>query len=239
MLEIQNLSVSYRGSLALQEISCTFAPGEMVGILGPNGAGKSTLIKAMLGLLPNVMGRTLWRGRPLQRQLDRVAYVPQRNQIDWDYPITAWHVVMMGRTIPTGLFRRPSQASVAMVKEALDRVGMYDLKDRPIGELSGGQQQRIFIARALAQQADLFLLDEPFVGVDQKTEQIMFNIFQELKEENKTILIVNHDLKQTLHHFDRFVLLNRRLIAIGDRESVITPDNLARAYGVPLELLVA
>jgi len=193
----------------------------------------------MLGLLPNVMGRTLWRGRPLQRQLDRVAYVPQRNQIDWDYPITAWHVVMMGRTIPTGLFRRPSQASVAMVKEALDRVGMYDLKDRPIGELSGGQQQRIFIARALAQQADLFLLDEPFVGVDQKTEQIMFSIFQELKAEKKTILIVNHDLKQTLHYFDRLVLLNRRLIAMGDRERVITPDNLARAYGVPLELLVA
>lgn len=239
MLEIQNLSVSYRGSLALQEINCSFTPGEMVGILGPNGAGKSTLIKAMLGLLPAMMGNTIWRGRPLKRQLNKVAYVPQRSQIDWDYPITAWNVVMMGRTIETGLFRRPSPESVELVKNALDRVGMYDLRHRGIGELSGGQQQRIFIARALAKQADLFLFDEPFVGVDQKTEQIMFDIFHELKEQNKTLLIVNHDLQDTLQHFDRLVLLNRRLIATGDRSSVMTPDNLARAYGVPLHLLAA
>ncbi len=239
MLEIQNLSVSYRGNLALQEINCSFAPGEMIGILGPNGAGKSTLIKAMLGLLPAVMGNTIWRGRPLKVQLNKVAYVPQRSQIDWDYPITAWQVVMMGRTIETGLFRRPSQESKELVKNALHRVGMYDLKDRRIGELSGGQQQRIFIARALAKQADLFLFDEPFVGVDQKTEQIMFDIFHELKDQKKTLLIVNHDLQDTLHHYNRLVLLNRRLIAIGDRHSVMTKENLARAYGVPLQLLAA
>lgn len=238
MLEIQNLSVSYRGSIALQNINCCFAQGEMVGILGPNGAGKSTLIKAMLGLLQS-LGQILWQGRPLKRQLARVAYVPQRSQIDWDYPITVWNVAMMGRTMETGLFQRPSRESEELVKAALERVGMYDLRNCPIGELSGGQQQRVFLARALAKQADLFLFDEPFVGVDRRTEQIMFDIFHELKEQKKTLIIVNHDLQETLHHYDRLVLLNRRLIAWGDRATVMTNENIARAYGVPLNLLAA
>ena len=147
MLEVRNLSVSYRGSLALQEISCSFTAGEMVAILGPNGAGKSTLIKAMLGLLPAIVGSATWQGRPLKQQLRRVAYVPQRNQIDWDYPITVWNVAMMGRTVETGLFRRPSKESKELVKDALQRVGMYALKNRSMRELSGGQQQRVFIAR--------------------------------------------------------------------------------------------
>ncbi|NJL40630.1 MAG: metal ABC transporter ATP-binding protein [Leptolyngbyaceae cyanobacterium SM1_4_3] len=239
MLQIQNLSVSYRGVDALQDVSCTFEAGELIGILGPNGAGKSTMVKAMLGLIRSAQGATMFQGKPLTQKLSQVAYVPQRSQIDWDYPITVWNVTMMARTAHTGLFRQPSQQSRELVKAALERVGMYNLRDRSIGSLSGGQQQRVFLARALAKQADLLIFDEPFAGVDRKTEDIMFEIFAELKSQAKTLLVVSHDLSETLEHYDRLILLNKRLIAVGSRREVMTAENLQVAYDSPLRFVAA
>jgi manganese/iron transport system ATP-binding protein len=230
-LAIENLSVKYRAIEALNQVSFSVQSGRLVGIFGPNGAGKSTLIKAMLGLIPSVSGRVLYQGKPLIDQLDQVAYVPQRSQIDWTYPVTVWDIVMMGRTKKSGWFQRYSSISRRLVTQALERVGMIEFRDRAISDLSGGQQQRVFLARALAQQATVFCFDEPFVGIDQKTQSIMFEVFKELTRENKLILVVNHDLGESITHFDDLILLNRSLIASGSRSQVLTQDNLQKAYG--------
>jgi manganese/iron transport system ATP-binding protein len=215
----------------LDAVSFQIPPGQLVGIVGPNGAGKSTLLKAMLGLIPIRTGLVHYDDRPLQRQLDRVAYVPQRSQIDWDYPITVWTVVMMARTRRLGWFRTSNRAANRLVQQALERVGILDLRDRRIGDLSGGQQQRVFLARALAQQADLFLLDEPFTGVDKKTEAIMLDVFMELRSQDKILLVSSHDWGQVLTHMDRLLLLNQSLIADGSPQQVMTAENLLEAYG--------
>ncbi|HEY9619864.1 MAG TPA: metal ABC transporter ATP-binding protein [Crinalium sp.] len=229
-ITIRDLSVSYRSVRALDRINLTLQPGRLTGIFGPNGAGKSTLIKAMLGLIP--AGGTILHGdRPLVDQLQRVAYVPQRSQIDWSYPATVWDVVMMGRVQRTGWFQRFSTVSRRVAATALERVGMETYRDRPIGQLSGGQQQRVFLARALAQEADIFCFDEPFVGVDQKTETILFQIFHELADAGKLVLVVSHDLGETISHFEDLILLNQTLIAHGPRQQVLTQENLYRAYG--------
>lgn len=231
MLEVQQLAVNYRGTRGLDSISFQVQPGQLVGVIGPNGAGKSTMFKAMLGLIPKVGGVVHYCTCPLHRQLERVAYVPQRSQIDWDYPITVWNVVMMARTRQLGWFRSPGQPAQAIVQSALERVEMMNLRDRRIGELSGGQQQRVFLARALAQQADLFLFDEPFTGVDKKTEAIMLNVFAELRTEGKILLVSSHDWGQALNQLDRLLLLNQCLIADGAPQHVMTPENLQQAYG--------
>jgi len=230
MLEVQHLSVNYRGIRALEDVSLTLLPGELVGLIGPNGAGKSSLIKGILGLEAG-RGRVLFRGRPLRQQRQRVAYVPQRSQIDWDYPITAWNVVMMAQTPRLGWFRRPNANAEQATAAALQRVDLWSLRQRPIGELSGGQQQRVFLARALAQQADILLLDEPFTGVDKKTETLMLSLFGELKVQGKTLLVCNHEWGEALHRYDRLLLLNRRLIADDTPKAVMTMDNIRRAYG--------
>lgn len=229
-IRIEQLSVRYRDVLALQKISCEVPPGRVTGIIGPNGAGKSTLIKAMLGLVPPASGVAHLGSQALWEQRSRVAYVPQRSQIDWNYPATVWDVVLMGRVKPSGWFRRFSATSRRVAKEALARVGMSEYRDRAIGQLSGGQQQRVFLARALAQQADVFFLDEPFVGVDQKTEGIIFEIFAELARAGKIVLVVNHDLGASITNFDDLILLNRELVAAGTRQAVLTEENLERAY---------
>jgi manganese/iron transport system ATP-binding protein len=234
MLEIQELAVNYRGARVLDQIDFELKQGEMVGLIGPNGAGKSTLLKAMLGLIPTVKGCVKYATGNLSQHLQQVAYVPQRSQVDWDYPITVWNVVMMGRTKQLGWFRNPGNATKAIVNEALDRVGMLHLKHRRIGELSGGQQQRVFLARALAQQADLFLFDEPFTGVDKKTEAVLVEIFSELSAAGKILLISTHEWGHLLDRLDRVLLLNQCLIADGTPQSVMTPENLQQAYGVPL-----
>lgn len=231
MLEVLHLAVNYRGTAALENISFSLNPGQVVGVIGPNGAGKSTMIKAILGLIPKHQGIIRYRNQALSRQLSQVAYVPQRSQIDWDYPITVKNVVMMGRTRHTGWLRSPSRASKAVVQAALERVGMWELRHRQIGELSGGQQQRVFLAQSLAQEADLFFFDEPFVGIDKTTETIIFNIFDELKAAGKTLLVVGHDLGETVRQYDRFLLLNKYLIAQGSKSEVITSQNLQQAYG--------
>lgn len=234
MLETRRLSVNYRGIPALQDVSVALEPGEMVGLIGPNGAGKSTLIKAILGLLPH-QGQVLFRGAPLKRQRQRVAYVPQRSQIDWDYPTTAWNVVMMSQTVAAGWFSPPTRQHRQAVTSALAQVEMLDLAHRQIGQLSGGQQQRIFLARALAQSADLYLLDEPFTGVDRKTEDLLLEIFTALKQQGKTLLVSCHEWGEALNHYDRLLLLNHSLVAEGVPDNVMTLENLQKAYGNGLQ----
>ncbi|MEM9217223.1 MAG: metal ABC transporter ATP-binding protein [Cyanobacteria bacterium P01_F01_bin.150] len=231
MLEVQNLSVSYRGNCALHDVSFLIPSGQLVGIIGPNGAGKSTLVEAMLNLIPSTQGVVRFKGRSLKNQLLNTSYVPQRSLIDWDYPATVWNVVMMAQTVQAGMFRGFSRKARHLACAALERVGMYDLRSRPIGELSGGQQQRVFLARALAKEAELLIFDEPFTAVDRKTEDIIFDIFDELRAEGKTLLVINHDLGDSLAIYDQLLLLNKRLIAQGPRQEVVTSDNLERAYG--------
>jgi manganese/iron transport system ATP-binding protein len=228
---VKQLGVQYRMVEALKDVSCDIQPGRLTGIIGPNGAGKSTLMKAMLGLVPTMSGMAMYKGKPLMEQLEVVAYVPQRSQIDWTYPATVWDVVLMGRVRKTGWFRRFSTVSRRLAAEALERVGMSDYRDRPIGQLSGGQQQRVFLARALTEEAEIFCFDEPLVGIDKKTEAVIFDIFHELADAGKTLLVVNHDLGQAITNFDDLILLNRELIAKGSRQQVLSADNLQRAYG--------
>ncbi|MEM6353813.1 MAG: metal ABC transporter ATP-binding protein, partial [Cyanobacteria bacterium P01_D01_bin.14] len=234
MLTVQNLSVNYRGIEALAAVSLTLRPGEWVGLIGPNGAGKSTLVKAILGLTP-YRGKILLNGASLKRQRSQVAYVPQRSQIDWDYPITAWNVVMLAQAKRQGWGRSPDVKAQKRVSAALDRVEMLSLKGRPIGQLSGGQQQRVFLARALAQQPNLFLLDEPFSGIDKKTEAVMLGIFADLSQQGKTLLVCSHEWGEALNRYDRLLLLNRRMLADNTPQAVMTMENIQQAYGATIQ----
>lgn len=239
MLTVKNLSVNYHGVCALCDINFSITPGSLVGILGPNGAGKSTLVKAMLGLVKSTKGNTQYDDRPLHKQLHQIAYVPQRSQIDWDYPVTVEQVVMMARTMTTGWGRSPSRQSRLLVKEALERVGMAEYSDRQIGELSGGQQQRVFLARSLATQANLLFFDEPFAGIDKQTEEIMFTILAELQLAGKTILVISHDLGESLNNYGYLLMLNKELIAVGKRQEVLNKTNIHNCYGHNLGILTA
>ncbi|NEP60871.1 MAG: metal ABC transporter ATP-binding protein [Symploca sp. SIO2G7] len=230
-LRIQQLGVNYRLVEALRDVNCQIKPGQLTGIIGPNGAGKSTLMKAILGLVPTTTGTAWYQGKPLMEQLAKVAYVPQRSQIDWTYPAIVWDVVLMGRVRKTGWFRRFSTVSRHQAAEALERVGMSDFRERPIGQLSGGQQQRVFLAKALAEEAEIFLFDEPLAGIDKKTEAVIFEILHELAEAGKIVLVVHHDLGVAITNFDDLILLNRELVAYGSRQLVLSADNLQQAYG--------
>jgi len=230
-IAVNHLSVNYRSVQALQDVSFVIQPGTLVGVFGPNGAGKSTLVKAMLGLIPSTTGSVTYDGRALTQQLERTAYVPQRSQIDWTFPATVWDIVLMGRVRKAGYICRFSATSRRIAAQAIERVGMSEYRNRRIGELSGGQQQRVFLARSLAQEADVFFFDEPFVGIDQKTEDVLFSIFRELASTGKTVLVINHDLGESITNFDHLILLNRELIAAGSRQQVLTPDTMTRAYG--------
>lgn len=231
MLKVRDLAINYRNTWAINDVSFSLKPGEVTGLLGPNGAGKSSLVKGILGLVPTARGEVTFAERPIKRQLKRVAYVAQRAQIDWDYPITVEKVVMMGRIPATGWFRKPSVNSQQIVKDALARVGMTKYARHQIRELSGGQQQRVFLAKAIAQKADLLFFDEPFNNIDKKTEEIIFEVFEELKQQQKTLLVISHDLGKTVANYDRLLLLNHNLIAIGSQEEVLTEQNLTIAYG--------
>ncbi|MBW4534097.1 MAG: metal ABC transporter ATP-binding protein [Pleurocapsa minor HA4230-MV1] len=230
-IAVDNLGVCYRTVEALRNISLNLTPGKVTGVFGPNGAGKSTLVKAMLGLIPANSGSVSYDGQPIQHHLDKIAYVPQRSQIDWTYPVTVWDVVMMGQVRKTGWFRRFSNVSRRQAMAALEQVEMSEYQHRPLGQLSGGQQQRVFLARSLAQQAEVFFFDEPFVGVDQKTENIIFKIFHQLADRGKIVVVVNHDLGESITNFDELILLNKELIAAGQRQQVLRDENLQRAYG--------
>jgi manganese/iron transport system ATP-binding protein len=231
MLDVQQLSVFYRGMEAISDISFCLPNGSVTGLIGPNGAGKSTLFKAMLNLVPIAQGKVFYGGNALKKLRQKVAYVPQRSLIDWHYPITVKNVVMMAETPKLSWFRAPNSHSHQIVRSALERTEMWHLRDRGIDQLSGGQQQRVFLARALAQQADIFLLDEPLTGVDKATEAIIFEVYAELKQAGKILIISCHEWGDSLQRYDRLLLLNRYLIAQGKPTEVFNLPNMQQAYG--------
>jgi manganese/zinc/iron transport system ATP- binding protein len=229
---VEDLNVHYERDTVLWDISLNIPKGSLVGIIGPNGAGKSTLLKAILRIIPAFSGKVELLGLPsFQEARKKTAYVPQRNTVDWDFPMTAFELVLMGRFGHLGLFQRPKKADREAAFSALQRVGMQEFGCRQIGQLSGGQQQRLFIARALVQNADLFLLDEPFVGVDMATEKAMIALLKTQCEMGKTVCIIHHDLSTVEEYFDRLVLLNTRLVAEGPVKEVYTKENLMRTVG--------
>ena len=230
-LAVRGMTVSYGEKPALFSVDATFPAGAMSAIVGPNGAGKSTFLKAALGLVPAVSGRVRFFGLPLATARDRIAYVPQRASIDWDFPTTVIDVVLMGRYRKLGLFRRVTRAERAAAHGALARVGMDAFADRQIGQLSGGQQQRVCLARALAQEADLYLLDEPFAGVDAATERAIIEVLKGLKAEGKSVIAVHHDLSTVAEYFDHVFLVNVRAMAEGPVAQAFTPAALAETYG--------
>ena len=233
-IDVEHLTVSYLDNHALDRVSVTLPTASLIGIIGPNGAGKSTFLKAILGLIPSRIDQLRVLDQPLEAVRSRVAYVPQRSAIDWDFPVRVQDVVLMGCYPKLGLFKRPSKAQKVFAMECLERVGMEEYAERQIGELSGGQQQRVFLARALAQEADLFLLDEPFVGIDIASEQMIIALLRTLRAEGRTIVVVHHDLHKAEDYFDILMLLNKRLIAVGHPSDILTPDRLETAYGLPL-----
>jgi manganese/zinc/iron transport system ATP- binding protein len=234
---VNGLTVAYQRKPVLNDITFEVPEGKLIGIVGPNGAGKSTLIKASLGLIPKVRGDVLIYGQSYAQQRKMIGYVPQRESVDWDFPTSALDVVMMGRYGHLGWFKRPGMNERRIAMESLAKVGMADYAGRQISQLSGGQQQRIFLARALAQDAKLYFMDEPFVGVDAATEKAIITLLNELKKQGKTVLVVHHDLSTVKEYFDWVMLLNVSLIDIGPTESVFTPHNLQTAYGGRLAVL--
>ncbi len=230
-IAVHDLTVAYRDKPVLWDVDLTVPPGVLMAIVGPNGAGKTTLIKSILGLLRTAAGQVLIFGKPYPRQRDRVAYVPQRGSVDWDFPASVLDVVLMGLYRTLGWIRRPGRRERDMALDALKKVAMDAFADRQISQLSGGQQQRVFLARALVQDADLYLMDEPFQGVDATTERAIVALLQTLRSEGKTVLVVHHDLQTVTDYFDHVMLLNIRCIASGPVAEVFTEDNLRQTYG--------
>lgn len=237
VINVKNLTVTYNKKPAIKGINLEIENGNIIGIVGPNGAGKSTLLKGILGLLPADTGEIKIFGKSIKESLKRVAYIPQKEQFDWDFPINVSEVVMMGRYPYLSLFGNPKEADREIVNKVLEKVEMKKYADTQIRNLSGGQQQRIFLARALAQESDIYFLDEPFVGVDTKTEAAIFNLIKELKAEDKTIMIVHHDLNKVKDYFDKVILINQILVAYGNTNKVFTPDLLQKTYGGQLTIL--
>jgi ABC-type Mn2+/Zn2+ transport system ATPase subunit len=236
-IHISGLSVSYDKKRVLSNIYLNVPAGKVTGLIGPNGAGKSTLFKAILGLLEPNSGVIEIFGQAVSAGIERIAYVPQRDEVDWTFPATVMDIVLMGRYPHRKWYQRLDREDRKIAREALEALAISELEQRQIGELSGGQQQRVFIARALCQGADIFLLDEPFVGVDITTEQKIISILKELAVQGKTMLVVHHDLSTVEDYFDQVVLLNQRLIASGPTESTFTQANIATAYGPQLTIL--
>lgn len=230
-IEVTDLTVAYKEKPVLWDIDLEVPSGILMAIVGPNGAGKTTLLKAILGLLRPAAGQVLVHGKPYADQRSLVGYVPQRGSVDWDFPTSVEDVVMMGRYRALGWLRRPGKAERRMAKEALEKVGMAEFSDRQISQLSGGQQQRVFLARALVQDAQVYLMDEPFQGVDAVTERAIINLLQELRAAGKTVVVVHHDLQTVPEYFDWVALLNVRRIASGPVDTVFTEENLRRTYG--------
>lgn len=231
VLVVKDLKVSYEHSSALWGIDFVISSGQIVGIIGPNGAGKSTLLKALLGIIKPISGTAEFFGQCLKKIKERVAYVPQKEIVDWQFPTTVFDVVLMGRYPYLGLLKWYRKSDKQKATCLLKLMQMESLKDRQISELSGGQQQRLFIARALMQEAELLILDEPFAGVDKVTEMLIMDVLVKLKAEGKTILMVHHDLNTVEAYFDSLIILKTSLIACGKTKDVFCADNLHRAYG--------
>lgn len=238
-LAVRNLTVAYGGVVALTDVSWAVPPGTLAAIIGPNGAGKSTFLKAVLGLIPRLSGEVRLFGRPLAEVRRRVAYLPQRAAVDWDFPLTALHVAAQGRYPHVGWFRPLPRRERERALAALAEVGLADLADRRIGALSGGQQQRVFLARALALEAELMLMDEPFAGVDAASEAAILAVLRRLARDGRTVVAVHHDLATAPGTFSEVLLLNRRVIAAGPMATTFTAKALAETYGAPIPLAAA
>lgn len=236
ILEINHLSVRYESVVALEDISLRLVAGERIAVIGPNGAGKSTLFKVIAGVIPASSGEVKIYGQGPGGHIC-IAYVPQRSQVDWDFPVNVTDVVMMGRIGKLGLLRYPRAADWAYVRQCLQVVNLEELADRQISELSGGQQQRMFIARALAQEAELMLMDEPFTGLDVHSQEDILAILAELQRRGVTVMASTHDLNLASQHFDRVILLNRRVLGIGGADEVFSAERLIQAYGGHLRLI--
>lgn len=233
-IDVKNLTVSYAADVALWNISLQIPQGAVCAIVGPNGAGKTTLLKALLELITPLAGTIKIFGQSFEAYREHIAYVPQRRSVDWDFPISVLDVVLMGGYRRLGWFRRPGAAQIAQGYEVLKKVGLQEYAHRHISQLSGGQQQRVFLARALMQDAALYLMDEPFVGVDKKSEQTIIRLLKELQEAGKTVVVVHHDLQTLREYFDWMVLLNVKMIAVGAVKEVFTNEHLEEAYGGPV-----
>jgi manganese/zinc/iron transport system ATP- binding protein len=239
VLDVHDMTVAYHRKPVLWDVDLTIERPSLVGVIGPNGAGKSTLVRAILGLVPFISGRVTVLGAPAIRQRRLIGYVPQRESVDWDFPVSVLDVVLMGTYGRLGWFRRPGRSERALALDCLRQVGLADLANRQIGQLSGGQQQRTFLARALAQQAEIYFMDEPLAGVDAATERIIFDLLRELRATGKTVVVVHHDLRTVTSYFDEVVLLNMRLVASGPTSDVFTSENLRKTYGGRLDILDA
>mgnify|MGYP006282256779 FL=1 len=235
-IEVNDLTVAYRFKPVLWDIDLQVPEGILMGIVGPNGAGKTTLIKAILGIVKPVAGSVYIYGKPYHKNRSRVAYVPQRGSVDWDFPTTALDLVLMGSYGKLGWIKRPGKKERQGAHEALEKVGMMDFKDRQISELSGGQQQRVFLARALLEDAQVYFMDEPLQGVDATTEKAIINILKELGKAGKTVVVVHHDLQTVPEYFDWVTFLNVKKIATGPVKEIFHDDNLAKTYGINFQI---
>lgn len=230
VIDIKNLTVAYSDIAALENVNLEINKGDFIALVGPNGAGKSTLLKSIVNFLKPVTGNIKINGKSYREMRKQIAYVPQRGSVDWDFPTTLFDVVEMGSYARVGFFKRVGKEEKKRVKKAIEQVDMLDFMDRQISELSGGQQQRAFLARALLQDADIYLMDEPFQGVDAKTEKAIVEILKKLKSENKTVVVVHHDLETVPVYFDSVALINRTVIASGKIEDVFTKENIEETY---------
>ena len=237
IVEVHDLTVSYNNKPVLWNIDFTLPAGQMIGIIGPNGAGKSTLLNSLMDLVPSASGYIKLFNDDLDKVRHKISYVPQRESVDWDFPASVMDVALMGRYNAKNIFGRFSKEDKEIAAESLKRVNMMDYANRQISQLSGGQQQRAFLARALAQQADLYLMDEPFAGVDASTEKSIIDLFLSMKKEGKTIIVVHHDLQSAIDYFDWVLLINTRLVASGAVKDVFTTELLQETYGGKLTLL--
>lgn len=230
-IEIKHLNVSYYDNLVLNDINLNIPKGIMCAISGPNGAGKTTLVKSILNFIPHLTGSIKINGKDLKKEIDNISYVPQKESVNWQFPTTVSDVVLMGTYRELGWFKRPGKTQKDKANQAMKQLGILDLANKEIASLSGGQQQRVFLARMLCQDADIIFLDEPLVGIDKKSEQIIMNILNQLKEEGKTIIVVHHDLSTIEKYFDYLVLVNHKIVTSGYVKDIFTPDNINQAYG--------
>ncbi len=236
-LSIHAMTVAYHRKPVLWDVDYDARPNRLIAIVGPNGAGKSTLIKACLGLVQRASGQVEFWGEPYKKSRSRIGYVPQRETVDWDFPVSALDVVCMGRYRSIGWCRPVTRKHKMAALDCLEHVGMREYANRHISQLSGGQQQRVFLARALAQEADLYFMDEPFAGVDAATERAIVEVLRDLKLSGKTVMAVHHDVQTVPEYFDDVILLNMRVVAAGPVQDVFTQDNLHKTYGGRLTLL--
>lgn len=236
-IEAHNLTVSYDRKPVLWNVDFKLPIGQIIGIIGPNGSGKTTLLKAMMGLVSSDSGYVKIFDQNIQKVREKISYVPQRESVDWNFPASVMDVVLMGRYKKSNILRRINKKDKEIAAEALEKVSLLEYSNRQISQLSGGQQQRVFIARSLAQEADLYIMDEPFVGIDAATEEAIILLLQEMKSANKTVVVVHHDLHTAKAYFDWIVLLNTRLVACGRKEEVLNEQLLQEAYGGKLNVL--